>query len=294
MAIFEGQVDWSTYDKTNDIVVRRDFANQVTPLTDNHARDGTFGRAGIELRAIPGTTIRLAWQEWLRPASLASLTATATAGIMVDDRFVLAGGTLERTKAQVEWEAGRSVLVTAFADRQKIDNLYSPLIGVLNNRPDTSNLERLRNRTFNNLATLGELEGFPDLSRGEMREAGASINVIVNRHLSLYAEGIWADSENTLAYPGKSFAYLPDRRGAVGATFYTDHRLSIGAKAIYRSDRYRDEANTAANLIPAEWDGTLQAYWESQDKRWSLEFLVSRIGAKSADESVAVAATLKF
>lgn len=290
----EAQVDRTDYDKTNDILVRRDFANQLVPLTDDHSRDGTFGRAGLELRAAPGTTLRIAWQQWLRPASIGSLTATATAGIMVDDRFVLAGGELERTRAQFEWEAGRGLLLTAYADRQEIDNLHSPLIGVLNNRPDSSNLERLRNRSFNNLATLDQLEGFPDLSRGRMREAGLAANVIVNTHLSLYAEAAWADSENTLAFPGKSFAYLPDRRGALGATFYSDRRFSIGAKAIYRGERFRDEANTAANRLPPGWDGAVQAYWESADKRWSVELLVSNIGAKGVDESIALAIIGRF
>jgi hypothetical protein len=213
---------------------------------------------------------------------------------MVDDRFVLAGGTFERTKAQFEWEAARGLLLTAYADKQEIDNLYSPLIGVLNNRPDSSNLERLRNRSFNNLATLDLLEGYPDLSKGKLREAGASANLIVNRYLSLYAEGAWSDSENTGAYPGKNFAYLADKRWALGATFFSDHRFSIGAKAIYRGDRYKDEANTAANLLKAEWDGAVQAYWESQDKRWSVELLVSHIGAKNTDESVGLAIVGKF
>lgn len=294
MATVEAQVDWTNYDKTNDILVRRDFAGQVVPLTDNHSRDETFGRVGVELRALPGTTFRIAWQQWLRPASIGSLTATATAGIMVDDRFVLPGGTFERTKAQFEWEAGRGLLLTAYADKQEIDNLYSPLIGVLNNRPDSSNLERLRNRSFNNLATLDILEGYPDLSKGKLREAGVAANFIVNRYLSLFAEGTWADSENTLAYPGKSFAYLPDKRAALGATFFSDGRWSVGAKAVYRGDRYKDEANSEANLLKAEWDGAVQVYWETRDKRWSVELLVSRIGAKSADESVGLAVIGRF
>ena len=286
IATLEAQVDRTRYDKTNDILVRRDFADQFVDLRDDHSRDETNGRAGVELRAFPGTTMRVAWQQWLRPASIASLAATATAGIMVDDRFVLPGGRLERTRAQFEWEASPGLLLTAHADRQEIDNLHSSLIGVLNNRPDSSNLERLRNRSYDNLAALDILEGYPDLSRGKLREAGASANLIVNRHVSFHAQGAWADSENTLAHPGKSFAYLPDARWAVGATFFSDRRFSIGAKAIHRSERFRDEANTAANRLPPEWDGAIQGYWETRDKRWSVEMLVSRIGAKTADESV--------
>ncbi|MCM2327064.1 MAG: TonB-dependent receptor, partial [Lysobacter sp.] len=293
-ATIEAQADWTDYDKTNDILVRRDFAGQLVPLADNHARDGVNGRAGFEWRPVPALTARAAWQRWLRPASIGSLGATATAGIAVDDRFVLPGGRLDRLRAQFEWEAGRGLLLVAYADRQKIDNLYSELIGTLNNRPDTSNLERLRNRSYNNLASLNVLEGFPSLSRGELREAGASVNFIASRHLSIYAEGAYSDSENTLASPGALFAYLPKKRAALGATFFSDRRIAVGARAIYRGERFRDEANSEGARLPAEWDGTVQAYWESQDKRWSLELLVNRIGAKSADETFGVAVNFRF
>lgn len=294
LAAVEGQLDWTGYEKTNDIVVRRDFAGQLVPLTDNHTRDGVNGRAGAAIRVSPEATFRVAHQRWLRPASIGTLTASATAGVMLDDRFVLPGGKLDRSRGQLEWQAGKAALLTVFAERQLIDNLYSPLIGTLNNRPDSSNLERLRSRSFTNLASLGELEGFPDLSRGKLREAGASVNVLVSAKLSLYAEAAHASSENTLAHPGKMFPYLPERRAALGATLYPGGRWAIGARAIYRSERFRDEANRVEARLPAEWDGTAQAYWETTDKRWSLELLVSRIGAKSASESIAAAVTLRF
>ena len=87
---------------------------------------------------------------------------------------------------------------------------------------------------------------------------------------------------------------MPRNRAAVGATFYTDYRIAIGAKAIHRGERFSDEANSAGARLPAEWNGTMQAYWESADKRWSLELLVSNLGAKSADHSVAIAANARF
>jgi Flp pilus assembly protein TadD len=290
----EAQVDWTDYEKVNDILVRRDYAGQVVALEDDHARDGANGRAGVEWRPVAGLTARAAWQRWLRPAAIGSLGATATAGIAVDDRFVLPGGKLERTRAQLEWEAAKGLLLAAYADRQEIDNLYSELAGTLNNRPDSSNLERLRNRSFNNLASLNELEGYPALSRGELREAGASVNFIPSRHLSLYAEGVYSDSENTLASPGALFAYLPKKRAALGATLFTDRRILVGARAIYRGERFRDEANSPALRLPAEWVGTVQAYWETADKRWSVELLVTNIASKSADETWGFAVNCRF
>lgn len=289
----EAQVDRMSYDKVNDILVRRDFAGQRVALADNHAREETSLRAGAVLRPVAGLTLRVASQEWMRPASLASLQPSSTAGIVLDDGYVLAGGTLDRRRVQVEWAAHRNVLVTAFAERQRVDNLYSDLIGVLNNRPDTSNLERLRNRSFNSLASLDALEGFPTLSRGEQRASGLAINALVTRQASLFAEYRHAKSENTgTRSPGAQWALLPKQRYAIGGTWFSDHRWSVAAKAIRRGERYADEGNMVR--LAAEWDGAVQLYWETVDKHWSVELIVVNIGARSADESVGLAINYRF
>jgi hypothetical protein len=38
----------------------------------------------------------------------------------------------------------------------------------------------------------------------------------------------------------------------------------------------------------------VQGYWESPAKHWSIELIVAGIGAKSADESVAIAVNYRF
>jgi hypothetical protein len=289
----EAQLDYTRYDKTNDIVVRRDYAGQLSTLDDDHERGDWSPRAGLAWKATPTATLRAAYQRWLRPASIGSLKASSTAGIVLDDRFVLPGGKLERLRAQGEWQATPRVLVTAFADRQEIDNLFSPLIGVLNNRPDATNLERLRNRSFTALASLEGLEGFPELARGDLTERGFTVNALATKRISVFAEGTWATSENTGAFfPGKLFPFLPKRRLALGATCFPARNWSLAAKAIHRTERFADEANEL-RLAP-EWSGAVQGYWESSDKRWSVEVVVASIGAKSADESVGVALNYRF
>lgn len=293
-ATLEAQLDWAGYEKRNDILVRRDYVGQLVSLEEDFTRAALNGRAGLAWKLAPGLTARVAWQRWLRPAAIGSLGATATAGIAMDERFVLPGGRQERYRVQAEWEAAPRLLLTAHAGRQEVDNLFSAFGAVLNTRGDSSNLERLRNRSFNNLASLEELEGVTALSRGKLREAGASVNFVANRHLSFYAEGAWADSENTLGNPGGLFPYLPKRRAALGATFFSDRRFSLGAKAVHRGERFADEANSPGARLEPGWSGTVQAYWESADKRWSVEVLVRDIGAKAADDTVGVAINCRF
>ena len=100
MATLEAEADYTTYDKTNDIVVRRDYIGQLVTTNDNHSRDKWSPRAGVVFRPSECFAIRAAWQEWLRPASLSSLKPTSTAGIVLDDRYVLPGGKLERARVQ--------------------------------------------------------------------------------------------------------------------------------------------------------------------------------------------------
>ncbi|HYC37687.1 MAG TPA: tetratricopeptide repeat protein [Usitatibacter sp.] len=289
----EVQVDHTRYEKTNDILVRRDFAQQLVPLDDDHSLSRLSPRAGLAWKPLEPLTLRAAFQRWLKPASTGSLRPTSTAGIVVDDRYLLPGGLQDRVRAQAEWQAGTRFLATAFYDRQEVDNLYSSLIGVLNNRPDASNLERLRNRSFNALAALDRLEGFAELSRGELTERGLTANLMATRQVSLFAEATWATSENTgEAHAGKQLAFLPKRRYAFGATCFSDRRAFVAAKAIYRSERFADEGN--AIRLPAEWSGALQGYWESPSKRLSIELIIAGIGAKSADESVGVAVNYRF
>ena len=289
----EIEADYTTYDKTNAITVRRDYINQLVNVTDDHSRDQWSPRAGVVVRPGAGLTLRAAWQEWLRPTSTSTLKPTSTAGVTLDQRYVLPGGTLEHARVQAEWEAMPNLLLTAFADRQEFANLYSPLTGTVNNRPDTSNLERLRNQSFNALASLHDLEGSPQAAAGELRESGLSLNLLAMRQLSLFAGGTWARDENTgAAFPGKRLQYMPKRRYSLGGTWFSDARWSVAGVATYRGERFTDEANLLR--LPAEWSGGVQAYWESRDKRWSAEAIVVNIGAKSADESVGFGVYFRF
>ena len=290
--VLEAEIDRTTYEKTNAILVRRDFANQLVPLSDDHDREQWSPRVGAVLRPLESVTLRAAWQKWLRPAGPSSLRPSSIAGITLDERYVLAGGRFEGARAQAEWEARSNLLLTAFTQREKIDNLYSDLVGILNNRPDSSNIERLRVRTFGDLANLGGTTEYAELSKGELRESGFAINVLATRQLSFYAEGVRATSENTGLYPGRKLAILPRDRYLVGFGFHSDQRWSFSARAVHRGEHFEDEANL--RRVAADWDGAVQLYWESRDKNLSIELTGNHLGSKVFDDAVAIAVTLRF
>jgi len=288
----ELEVDRTTYEKTNDIIVRRDFANQFVALDDDYERDRWSPRAGFVARPLAGVTLRAAWQKWLRPAGPSTLRPTSIAGVTLDERYVLAGGLFEDARVQAEWEATRNLLVTAFTQRQEIDNLYSPLAGLLNNRPDSSSIERLRVRSFTDLANLGGIVEVAELSKGELRESGFTFNWLATRNLSVVAEGVRASSENTGAYPGRKLAYLPRDRYLVGFGFHSDQRWSLSARGVRRGEHFQDEANL--RRVAPEWSGSVQLHWESRDKRLAVELVGDHIGSKAFDDAVAIAVTLRF
>ncbi len=59
---------------------------------------GLFPRVGLVYRFGPARLVRLAHQQWKRPPSMGTLGPVATAGIPLDDRLVLRGGELTRTR----------------------------------------------------------------------------------------------------------------------------------------------------------------------------------------------------
>jgi hypothetical protein len=160
--------------------------------------------------------------------------------------------------------------VNAFADRRSVDNLSSPLDGVLNTRADVANLDRLRQRSVANLAAPDQLEATPIFSRGTALSGGFTVNHVMSRTLASYFGYANTLSKNTGdAFNGNAIPYLPRHRATVGLTWAGDQRVLLSAQAVWRSERFIDEAN----LMPLDsgWDLTLKLHWESVDKRWTVE-----------------------
>jgi hypothetical protein len=70
----------------------------------------------------------------------------------------------------------------------------------------------------------------------------------------------------------------------LGATWASANRTYIGARAVYRSERFEEKENLT--LWPAGWSLDLIGMWETADKRWALGLAALNVGgAKSQRQS---------
>ena len=290
----QGDLAWQQYRKTRDIMIYRDRVPPVTQaFPESYERSIAAPRLGAAYVAGSGATLRAAYQKWLRPASFNTLMPVATAGIPLDDTLVHPGGTLSRLRAQLDWELSPAWFMSAHADRRNVDNLSSPLDGVLNTRADVTNLDRLRQRAIANLAAPDQLEATPVFARGSVTSGGASFNHVFSRKLAGYVGYASTHSENTgVRYPGKALPYLPAHRATLGVTWFGEARMMVGAQAVWRSMRYTDEANLAS--LPAGWDLSLKLHWESEDKRWNVEAYAANLFKRKVEELIGVHLIARF
>jgi Flp pilus assembly protein TadD len=291
----EAMLTQSHYRKDRDTSILRDRVTYTISqdIPESWGNNELQPRAGLVYRFEPDRLIRIAYQRWTRPTTYNTVSPLATAGIPLDDQIVFAGGKLTRTRAQVEWAWSRSTFTTVYFDYKEVNNLNSPLDGVQNTRADLETLDRLRNRTLTTLPSVDLLEGTPIFSMGRVPTAGASIDYILNRQLSLTAGYAYADGRNTNPlYEGNAIPYIPRQRVNFGATWTNNNRFYVSAQAIYRTQRYTDEANLAP--LTASWDALLRAYWESSNKRWTVEGYAANLLKKGYEDLYGVNLALRY
>ncbi len=237
------------------------------------SREGINPRLGLAWRPRDGLVLRGAWQRWQRPASFGSLGPVATAGIPLDDRLVKRGGRLERLRGQIEWEPSKASFLTAYLDSKRIRNdLFSLSPYTVN---ELESLGKLRPRDIGSLAREDLLEFIdsPDYAGGRIDSAGLAYNRILTERWSMFGRYIHTRSENTGAqYPGRQVPYLPRHTAAIGAAWIQPDGWHLAARLVWRSERFRDEANTVP--LKAGWNGAFDLHWLSRDKRWMWRFSV--------------------
>jgi hypothetical protein len=212
-----------------------------------------------------GAMFRAAYQDWFRPAGLSTIGPVATAGIPMDDRLVARGGRQQRARAQWEQEADARTFWTAFYDYKRIDNLNFSVTPF--NVSDDDQLTKLRSFDYGRLQRdLYEFISAPDFDAGAIRIAGAAVNRIVSESFSVNARYQYTTSRNTgPSYADRQIPYLPHHAGEIGATWVTPQRVFFTTRAVYRTERFTDQANLQP--IRRGFDAAADIFWETRDKR---------------------------
>ena len=244
-------------------------------------------RLGAVWQPAAGTTLRVAYQDWLRPLSVSTLASVETAGIPVEDRLVEAGGRHKRTVAQLGMEVGANTFVGLRADHLRVNNPGT--VGVDLRTPSLPFLEEMRNAQLVNLSTSDLLEDTPSFERGTLQTLGGTVNHMFSRRWSGYAKYLYQHSESRTINGGAEVVgripYIPRHTVALGATWASAQRLYLSARAVYRSERFEDKENLTRRA--PGWGVDLMGFWETQDKRWVVGVAALNLWAPKSDRQKA-------
>ncbi len=254
------------------VLEQLDFADITEAARADTERMAT-PRVGLVIKPAAGTTLRLAYQDWLRPPSVSTLADVETAGIPVEDRLVEAGGRHKRTVAQLGMELGARTFVSVRVDHLRVRNPGT--LGVDLRTPSLPFLEEMRNAQLVNLSTTDVLEDTPSYEAGTLQALAAGVNHMFTRRWSGYAKYLYqhstsqyAGSDGDPAITGRMIPYIPRHTAVLGATWASAQRVYLSGRAVYRSERFEDKENLTRR--PPGWSLDLMGFWESQDKHWVL------------------------
>lgn len=268
-----------------------------------HTESEVNKRLGLVYRWGGSRLLRAAYQEWIRPASVSTLSSITTAGIPVDDQLVSPGGRSARSKIQMEWEWNPGTFTTLYVDNRKVKN--GPVAGIQSSYLE--GLDKLKANKLINAASIDALEGTPMFDEGNALSTGVALNRILSPHWSMYSRYVYTDSEITgdRRVEGFPIPYLPRHQLVLGATWAGPQRIFVNALAIWRGDRFAtvdrqerlDSPGTYddhSEKLHAGWDAGLRAYWESQDKHWSVDGVVANIFSQNNSTFYGIDAKYRF
>jgi hypothetical protein len=287
----EAGAGWRRYRKDRDL----DFVIAGSPSNAQEGlhRDRFEPFLGAVWHLDDRATLRAACRRWLRPASLETLAPVAVAGMPIDDQLVLAGGTLDQCRLQGEWKPTSRMFVAARAERSRVRNLWSPLDGVQNGAADVSDLERLRNRVLTPPPIPDQLEDTPVYAAGRADRATLAWEGVITPRLGLRAYYAYTDSTNDGPFaPGRHIPYLPRHEAQLGGTWAPINHTFLTVQAIYRTERFADEANTSP-ILPG-WDMALRLFLETPDKHWSVEATAVNLLKKQASDVFGIVVSYRY
>ena len=258
-----------------------------TSVRVNTTTDQVAPRLGAAYKPNERVTVRAAYQDWVRPLSVSTLNSVETAGIPLEDRLLDAGGRVKRSVVQWGWTPTDSVFLTLKADHQEIQNPVSP--GVDLRTPALPFLEALRNAQTVNLSSVDVLEDTPSFEDGTVNAFSLGINQLFTSNLSGYFKYTVQDTTSSYAdadvvggrISGKRIPYMPQQTAIFGGTWASGARTYVGARAVYRSERFEEKENLT--LWAAGWSVDLVGFWETVDKHWVIGVGALNLGGNKSE-----------
>ncbi len=234
-------------------------------------------RVGVKWQPTPNQSLRLVGQRWRRPASVGQLASVDTLGINVNDRLPSAGGRYQRWRLQYDGESGQAGFLQAFVDHERVDN------GLAGERTAISDfeltqLESLRNRP-EVFSAQSEIEETPIFARGRVATVGVAANFLLGAQQAVSLRYLRRDAHQQGLNAGLRIPYLARDVLQLGSRWSLPGRWLLGAGAVYRGARFRDDANREA--LRAGWAFGLSAYWESADKRSAVQLILDNLLSNS-------------
>ena len=240
-------------------------------------------RVGLKWTLSERQTLRLVGQKWRRPASAATLAPIDTLGVALNDRLVMAGGLYQRTRLQYDAELNASTFAQAFVDHEQINNGLGGARTAITDF-EVTQLASLRNRQ-DVFTAKPDVERTPIFGTGTVRTVGMAVNHRLSRDHTVSLRYLYRDSEQgcstdigvtrQCANAGLAVPYIPRHYLLAGSQWALPGRLLFGMNAAYRSIRFRDDINQ--NAIQHGWNYGLSVYWESEDKRLSLQAILDNL-----------------
>lgn len=238
-------------------------------------------RLGLKWQLGEMQSLRLVGQKWRRSASAGTLSQVDTLGIQVNDKLPTAGGLYERLRLQYDAETNRSAFFQAFLDHEYINNGLGGQRTAITGF-EVTQLDSLRSRP-EVFSPKSDLENTPVFEAGSVSTIGLATNVLLNDRQSISASYLSRTSRQTGVNTGLLIPYLPRNYLQLGSQWSLPDRWLLGSSAVYRSTRYRDDTNL--DSIKAGWSFGFTAYWETADKKSSVQAILDNLlsDARNAD-----------
>jgi tetratricopeptide (TPR) repeat protein len=231
-------------------------------------------RLGLKWQLAERQSLRLVGQKWRRPASAATLAPVDTLGIALNDRLPIAGGLYQRTRLQYDAEIDARTFAQAFIDEERTDNGLGGARTAISDF-EVTQLQNLRNRQ-DVFTAKPDLERTPVFGLGTVRTAGFAINHRLSRTQTLSLRYLHSESRQSGgANDGLVIPYIPRHYLLAGSQWALSGRLLFGLNAAYRGVRFRDDTNQ--NAIQHGWSYGMSVYWETEDKKLSLQAILDNL-----------------